>query len=119
MAPNYVVAPNPRYSGTMTSVKDAWGFVKIASLQQDVFLGLLENPHLPTLPAVGDKLSFELRVDSKSGRYKAVSVAPSPKGPRVQGTVTEVQGGGSWGWGSTTSKGVEGVVMFGKRNLIA
>lgn len=109
-------APGRKVSGTMVSVKDTWGFVKTASVQGDVFLGMRDNAQLSVLPAVGDELSFELVLDPKSGRYKAVSVAPSLKGIRLQGTVTQVRDGG---WGFATSEGVEGEVMLGKRNLSA
>jgi len=113
----------------MVSVKETWGFVKTASIPGDIFLGMRDNPQLSALPAVGDELRFELTLDLKSGRYKAVSVAPSLKGTRVKGTVTKVKDGsgtrvkgtvakvkdGSWGF--ATSEGVEGEVLLGNRNL--
>lgn len=108
--------PGQKVSGKMVSVKDTWGFATTASIQGDVFLGMRDNPHLAALPSVGDELSFQLSLDPKSGRYKALSVAPSLKGKRVQGTVMKVRDGG---WGFASSEGVEGEVMLGKRNLSA
>lgn len=112
----YAPAAGQRVSGTMASTKDGWGFARTASVTGDVFLGLRDNAHLEALPMVGDELTFELTLDPKSGRYKAVSVAASLKGTRVQGTVTSVKDGG---WGFASSPGVDGHVMVGKRNLTA
>jgi cold shock CspA family protein len=98
----------------MLSTKGDWGFVKCASVQGDVFLGMRENPALGTLPAVGDALTFELTVDPKSGRHKALNAQPSLAGRRMQGTVTQVKDAG---WGFARTEGVEGNVMLGKRNL--
>jgi cold shock CspA family protein len=98
----------------MASLKDGWGFVTAAGISGDVFLGLRDNTHLSQLPAVGEQLTFELAMDPRSGRYKALGVQASMNGRRVQGNVTSVRDGG---WGFAESEGVDGSVMIGKRNL--
>jgi len=103
------------YSGTMAVAKDGWGWVRAAGVEGDIFLGMRDNAHLSALPVVGDELTFELALDPKSGRYKAISVAHSQIGKRVQGTVSSIRDGG--GWGFAKSDGVDGDAMLGKRSL--
>lgn len=111
------VASGQRLDGSMAVVKDGWGFVKCPDVAGDVFLGLKDNPQLNgVLPAVGDPLSFEIAVDPKTGRNKALAVAPSMVGIRVRGTVTDVREGG---WGFANADGVDGKIMLGQRNCAA
>jgi cold shock CspA family protein len=98
----------------MSAVKDGWGWVQSPSVTGDIFLGLRDNPHLVAVPAIGDQLEFQMEVDPKSGRFKALNVAARLNGQRVQGTVSAVRDGG---WGFATGVGVDGTVMLGKRNL--
>merc|ERR1739848_547571 len=62
-----------RIFGTMSAVKDGWGFISSPNVAGDVFLGLRDNPQLTSVPAVGEELTFEVVVDPKSGRHKALS----------------------------------------------
>lgn len=103
--------------GTMASVKDGWGFIQSPSVAGDIFIGLRDNPGLSgTLPGVGEEVSFEIALDPKTGRHKALNAAPSMGGTRVRGTVKEVREGG---WGFASADGVDGQVMLGQRNLAA
>jgi len=103
----------PLHSGMLTAFKDGWGWIQSSSIQGDVFFGLRDNPHLPAAPNVGDQLAFELGIDPKKGRHKALNVSPSSVGKRVVGVVSSMRDG----WGFATSEQVEGSILLGKKNL--
>jgi len=105
------------YHGTMAMVreKDGWGWIKSPTVNGDIFFGMRDNPQLLELPKLGDQLSFEIAVDPKSGRNKALKAAHSLAGQRVQGVVKSFKDG----WGFATSEGIEGNVLIGKKSLQA
>jgi len=116
-APPAMRAISSQHVGTLVQFKpppDSWGFLESPTCDSQVFFGMRDNPQLQALPNVGDKLAFELAAGPK-GRSKAINVAPSMIGQRVNGVIRNVYEG----WGFASTDGIPGKIMVGKKALTA
>lgn len=130
--------------GTVVSMREGWGFIRLADGESDVFFGLRDNAHLPNPPMVGDQVCFTQEMGQK-GRLRAINISiengplpngqlwpangpmptngstpmsgpPSQAGERVQGAVTVVESAG-FAWAVSDALGPGERIMLGKRHL--
>jgi len=110
-------AVSTQHTGTLVEFKpppESWGWLESPSCPSQVFFGLRDNPQLQAMPKVGDSMVFELGAGPK-GRSKAINVATSMVGQRVQGVISNLYEG----WGFASTDGIAGKVMVGKKSLMA
>eukprot|EP00960_Hanusia_phi_P069904 767188-Hanusia_phi.AAC.12 len=71
-----------REMGTVTMVKDSYGFIKCCDRDERLFFHFSEVNQRDLIPRVGDEIEFTVQED-REGRNVAVQITPLPKGTVV------------------------------------
>uniref|UniRef100_A0A7S4JEA7 CSD domain-containing protein n=1 Tax=Guillardia theta TaxID=55529 RepID=A0A7S4JEA7_GUITH len=71
-----------REMGTVTMVKDSYGFIKCCDRDERLFFHFSEVNQRDLIPRVGDEIEFTVQAD-REGRNVAVQITPLPKGTVV------------------------------------
>lgn len=88
----------PRFEGVVASWKEPWGWISCSQEEKDVFVHredmLGADPNIPL--EAGLEVTFEIGLDPKTGRKRALKIEVPSQENRLNGVVTSWKD--QWGW---------------------
>lgn len=98
MKPEPMESFGPRFEGVIASWKEPWGWVSCSQEEKDVFVHredmLGADPSIPLEAGLG--VTFEIGLDPKTGRKRALKIEVPSLENRLNGVVTSWKD--QWGW---------------------